>query len=131
MPTAKPRVTFTISKERLSELEAYQHDNKIKNQTQAILSLIEKGLSDFETRKKETPLYTSEALKLAKDYDKLDSYGKRVVRLVADAEVARCAEQARAGSLGKLYIAARDGSRLEVEAADDLTIPEESADIPE
>lgn len=45
MPTEKPRVTFTISQERLSEVEAYRFDNKFKNQTQAILSLIEKGLS--------------------------------------------------------------------------------------
>lgn len=49
MPTEKPRVTFTISQERLSEVEAYRFDNKFKNQTQAILSLIEKGLS--RTRK--------------------------------------------------------------------------------
>ncbi len=47
MPTDKPRVTFTISQERLSEVEAYRFDNKIKNQTQAILSLIEKGLSSI------------------------------------------------------------------------------------
>ena len=50
MPTEKPRVTFTISKEKLSELEIYQHKNKIKNQTQAVLSLIEKGLSALSRR---------------------------------------------------------------------------------
>lgn len=48
MPTQKPRVTFTISQERLSEVEAYRFDNKFKNQTQAILSLIEKGLSKID-----------------------------------------------------------------------------------
>ena len=58
MPTEKPRVTFTISQERLSEVEAYRFDNKFKNQTQAILSLIEKGLSDFN---KENPPSTTEA----------------------------------------------------------------------
>ena len=51
MPTDKPRVTFAISEEKLAELEAYRYDNKIKNQTQAILSLIDKGLSALESEK--------------------------------------------------------------------------------
>ena len=46
---------------------------------------------------KKAPLYSSEAMKLAQDYDDLDSYGQRVVRLVADEEKARCAEQAQPG----------------------------------
>ncbi len=88
MPTEKPRVTITMSKERLEELEAYRFDYKFKNQTQAILSLIEKGLESFESDK--PPLrYSSEAEKLAKDYDALDFHGKKLVRIVADEEVSR------------------------------------------
>lgn len=89
MPTEKPRVTFTISKERLLELETYQHDNKIKNQTQAILSLIEKGLSDFEPTAKKSSLVSDEAMQLAKDYTDLDFHGKRMVQIVVDEEKAR------------------------------------------
>lgn len=48
MPTEKPRVTFTVSPETLNKIEEYRFSNKSKNQTQAILSLIEKGLSDYE-----------------------------------------------------------------------------------
>ena len=51
------------------------------------------GTSDLmaPTREKENaPLYSSEAMKLAIDYDKLDGHGKRVLRLVADEELARC-----------------------------------------
>lgn len=55
MPTEKPRVTFTISKEKLEELERFQHDNRIKNQTQAVLALIEKGLSGYDIETKEPP----------------------------------------------------------------------------
>lgn len=95
MPTEKPRVTFTISKERLSELEAYQHDNKIKNQTQAILSLIERGLSDFEPAARRAPSLPEEALQLARDYAGLDPHGRRVVRLVAEEERARMEDEAR------------------------------------
>jgi len=95
MPTEKPRVTFTISQEKLDLVDTYRFDNKFKNQTQAILSLIEKGLSDLE--KKETSLFSSEAMQLAKDYDtKLDAWGKRQVRSTADIEIARCAELAQA-----------------------------------
>lgn len=41
---------------------------------------------------KTAPLYSSEALKLAVDYDGLDKHGKKVVRLVADEEKTRMAE---------------------------------------
>ena len=49
--SATTRHTFAISKEKLAQLEAYRYDNKIKNQTQAILSLINKGLSALESEK--------------------------------------------------------------------------------
>lgn len=44
MPTEKPRVTITMSEEQLAQIEHYRYGNKMKNQTQAILSLIEKGM---------------------------------------------------------------------------------------
>ena len=53
MPTDKPRVTFAIDEEKLAKLESYRYDNKIKNQTQAILSLIDKGLSLVESEESE------------------------------------------------------------------------------
>ena len=55
MPTDKPRVTFTISEEKLKELGSFQHENRIKNQTQAVLTLIEKGLSGYEVEAKKSP----------------------------------------------------------------------------
>lgn len=45
--------------------------------------------------KKNAPLYSSEAEKLARDYDALDDHGQRIVRLVVDEEKARCAELAQ------------------------------------
>ena len=129
MPTEKPRITFTISQDQLDMVDNYRFDNKFKNQTQAILSLIEKGLSDFET--KTAPSISDEAMKLAKDYDNLDCHGQRVVRLVADEELARCIEQEQpAPSTTKLFIAARDGSRIEVDVDDDVTLPEEDSQLP-
>lgn len=68
---------------------------------QAICAVLGCTLNDFMDtpaktvpRNKNAPLYSSEAIKLAKDYDGLDGHGKKVVRLVADEELARCAEDA-------------------------------------
>ena len=97
MPTAKPRVTITMSREELERIDAYRFDHKMKNQTQAILALINSGLRELnlETGKKTAPLYSSEALQVAKDYDGLDQWGRETVRVVIDAEQARCADEKR------------------------------------
>lgn len=73
-------------------------------------------LLDYYGEEKAPP-YSGEAEKLAQDYDALDSYGKRVVRLVVDAEKVRCAEQAQSSKVIK--IAGRDGHFTEVLLTDD------------
>lgn len=45
------------------------------------------------THQKSAPLYSSDAMKLAADFDGLDSHGQRMVRVVADEEKARCDAQ--------------------------------------
>lgn len=52
-------------------------------------------LIGHQPQNKNAPLFSSEAQKLAADYDSLDTYGKRSVRAVADVEKARCAEAAQ------------------------------------
>lgn len=98
MPTNKPRVTFMISQEKLSEVESYRFDNRIKNQSQAILSLIEKGLESLESGSKTAPSLSDEAMKLAKDYEGLDRYGKKQVRTTADIEMERMEDFTRTTS---------------------------------
>ncbi len=89
-------------------------------------------LIGYQQQNNKTPLYSSEAMKLAADFDGLDGHGQRMVRMVADEEKARCDEQAQTSSnTTHLYIAARDGSRMEVEVAGELILPDEDADIPE
>lgn len=51
-------------------------------------------IDHIPTKTKKAPLYSSEAMKLAEDYDGLDAHGQRVVRLVADEEKARCKQPA-------------------------------------
>lgn len=90
MPTDKPRVTFTLSQEKLDEIDSYRFENKIKNQTQAILSLISKGMDDYLSESKKAPSISDEAMKLARDYDtEMDEWGQKQVRSVADIEIAR------------------------------------------
>lgn len=50
MPTERPRVTITVTEEELKEIENYRYGNKIKNQTQAILSLVRAGLDEINRR---------------------------------------------------------------------------------
>lgn len=45
--------------------------------------------------KETAPLYSSEAQRLAADYDDLDTHGQKAIRAVADVEKARCAEAAQ------------------------------------
>lgn len=48
------------------------------------------------------PLYSSEAMKLAADYDtRMDDWGRKQVRSTADIEIARCAESAQSASARK------------------------------
>lgn len=85
MPTKKPRVTFAISEERLQEVEAYQISNKLKNQSQAILALIEKGLSDFLPEEGKAQFYLDEAEeKLLGLYRAMNEEGKE--RLIETAD---------------------------------------------
>lgn len=52
MPTEKPRVTITMPEDQLRQIEDYRFDNKIRNQTQAILDLLDKGMSVVEGKYK-------------------------------------------------------------------------------
>lgn len=54
MPTEKPRLTITISDEELRQIEDYWHSHKLRNQTQAILSLVRLGLAEVNQQKLES-----------------------------------------------------------------------------
>lgn len=52
MPTENPRITFTVSEEMKDQINEYQFNNRIKNQSQAILSLIKVGMDSLENESK-------------------------------------------------------------------------------
>lgn len=74
--------------------------------------------------------YSSEAMKLAKDYDKLDGHGQRMVRLVADEEKARCAESAHSDIPPTIKVAARSGDVSEIEEIHPDELPDDNDPIP-
>ena len=45
MPTDKPRFTITVDDDLYNQITEYRFSNRMKNQTQAVLSLIDKGLA--------------------------------------------------------------------------------------
>jgi len=48
MPTEKPRFTITMDETLYNQIEEFKFNKRYKNQTKAVLALIEKGLSDYE-----------------------------------------------------------------------------------
>lgn len=132
MPTEKPRVTFTISKNKLEELEQFQHENRIKNQTQAVLALIEKGLSGYEVETKnlsgtveaEPGKFSKEEQAHIKKYRLLDPYGKEAVDSVLDVESRRCEAEKQA------RVAAVREEREKIEAGDMLELETVCFSIP-
>ena len=89
MPTERPRVTITVPEDQLKEIEAYRYGNKMKNQTQAILSLVRAGLDEIERQK-------SEQIKNASAEAKADAeaMGNNIVNVFKDV-------LGRAGLLGQ------------------------------
>ena len=50
MPTMNPRITFTVSEETMKAIDDYKFSHRMKNQTQAILSLINIGFKVLEDK---------------------------------------------------------------------------------
>lgn len=86
MPTEKPRVTFTLDSATLNRIDDYRFASKSKNQSQAILSLIEKGLNELSGNKTALSDISAEAKQIAQDYDKLSAHGKGAVRAILQYE---------------------------------------------
>lgn len=118
MPTEKPRITITMSSEQLARIEDYRFGNKIRNQTQAILSLIELGLSDLDGTKITAPSLSDEAVKVGMAYDEAQPGVKFSVRKLLDLEPQTVPAAARGGNL------------REVEAISKNELPEKDSEIP-
>lgn len=94
----------------LDKITSGANTNPKLDTLQAICKVLGCTLNDFDdsTQKKKSKTigldfgntsmaqnYSNAALQLARDYDGLDTWGKKAVRSVADTEMARCADEAR------------------------------------
>lgn len=59
MATENPRITFTLSEEMRKRIDEYRFDNRIRNQTQAIVALINIGLKELCANTTEQKPYIS------------------------------------------------------------------------
>ena len=96
MATEKPRFSITVPDSMLDDIVNFQNANNFATRSRAIQQLIRLGIDDLtkECTIKKSPALSSEALRVAKDYDALDQHGRRVVRVVMDEELARLSSAA-------------------------------------
>jgi len=52
MPTKKPIITLAVDKELLERINDFRFENRIETKSEAIRRLVEKGLKDYEKKKK-------------------------------------------------------------------------------
>lgn len=97
MATEKPRFSVTLEDSMLQQVDDYQFSNRFATRSKAVVDLVRKGLAELESRAENESAspYSGEALKLAKDYDRLDNWGKQAVRDLADVELARVEDESR------------------------------------
>lgn len=90
MPTENPRLSFMVSDELKAQINDYQFSHKIKNQSQAIISLINKGMDAIargyicQTSKlseNSSERLSADAIMIAKQYDELEEDGKQFIRM--------------------------------------------------
>lgn len=97
MATEKPRFSVTFSDRSYEQIQRFKEDNNISTQSKAVAQLVSLALDQMEAAGeiKTAPLYSSEAMRLAKDFDALDHWGKTAVRELADTELARMEDDQR------------------------------------
>lgn len=106
MPTQKPRITITMTPEQIKDIEKYWKSKEKKNQTQAILDLIEKGLDLEEATTLE---FSEEERDHIKKYRALDEHGKESVDVVLDVEYNRCQNAAQPAAIIMMLSGLRRG----------------------
>ena len=52
MPTEKPILTFAAEKELLERINDFRFENRIETRSEAIRILVEKGLKEYDKKKK-------------------------------------------------------------------------------
>lgn len=101
MATDKPRFTITLSDALYDDVTRYKDSRNISTQSKAIQNLVAaaiKALAEEAEADKGPEPQTSDETAIVQGYRALDRHGKKLVRLVIDAEAERIREQAQAAA---------------------------------
>lgn len=98
MPTDKPRITFTVDESLYNKITDYKYSHRMKNQSQAILSLIEKGIevlygNHIPTANTELNSFSVLEFDLIKKYRALDTHGKEIIDFLLNKEYDRSSSE--------------------------------------
>ncbi|WP_417002855.1 hypothetical protein [Agathobaculum sp.] len=85
MSTDKPRFTITVDPALMQEIEDYRYNHRIKNQTQAVISLMQRGLqeimeTEFSQPQQPVEQYSADEQQLIDDYRSLNEQGQEYIR---------------------------------------------------
>ena len=83
MPTDKPRFSIVLEPEMSNELEAYWHNNRYKSKNAAINDLLRSAFDSIEKETNQTASLgiSSEALDLARQYDRLSESARKLISM--------------------------------------------------
>ena len=71
MPTMNPRITFAVSDDLIKKIDAFRFENRLRNQTQAIIALINLGFESLSGGKLQ-PQFTEEQIRFIDAYNAAD-----------------------------------------------------------
>ena len=97
MATEKPRFSVSFKEETFEKIQEYKEEHNISTRSKTVAQLVElvldRGEGSRETEK--SPSLSSEAMRIARDYQSLDKWGRQAVRELVETETARCRDEAR------------------------------------
>lgn len=68
MPTNKPRVSLALPEDLLKQIDEFRYSNRIKNQTQAIITLLNRGFDAMAENETGEKRFTMDELQLVEEY---------------------------------------------------------------
>lgn len=96
MATEKPRFSVTFSDESFEKIQEYKKEQNLSTQSKAVAQLVALALDTLEESGdiNTAPSLSDEAMKVARDYQGLDRWGRGMVREVIGHEQTRMEEEA-------------------------------------
>ena len=97
MATDKPRFSVTFTDESFQKIQEYKDENNLSTQSKAVAQLVEIAINELEKSDdmKIAPLYSSEAMEIAKTFEQLDGHGRGAVKAILDFEHASAVAEKR------------------------------------